>query len=215
MNKLGRGGFYSRCRDCQKALARARHNGTLPEPEKIEYSGELFDARHCKRCDRTLAAHPDFFGRNAKGKGGLHWTCRKCAVVLASRRRETPEGRRVANASLARRYRNDEGYALKVRMGTAIRASLRGSKQFRKWQDLVGYTIGDLKQHLERQFTKGMSWDAYRSGLIHIDHIIPLASFRITSAEDSSFRAAWALTNLRPLWAQENRAKRDRITHLI
>jgi hypothetical protein len=41
----------------------------------------------------------------------------------------------------------------------------------------------------------------------HIDHIIPLSSFRFETAHDPEFKAAWALTNLRPIWAVDNLRK--------
>ena len=67
--------------------------------------------------------------------------------------------------------------------------------------------------HLERQFLPGMTWG--NRGEWHIDHIVPLASFTFTSPDDPEFRAAWALTNLRPLWAKDNIRKSAKRTHLI
>ena len=75
------------------------------------------------------------------------------------------------------------------------------------------YTMKELRVHLERQFLTGMSWDN-RSDW-HIDHIIPLSSFKFTSSSDPEFQAAWALSNLRPLWAKENQVKsKKRLTLL-
>jgi hypothetical protein len=58
-----------------------------------------------------------------------------------------------------------------------------------------------------------MSWD--NIGDWHIDHIVPLASFTFSSADDPEFRAAWALTNLRPLWAADNMRKHARREFLL
>lgn len=98
-------------------------------------------------------------------------------------------------------------------MSAGIKNSLRDGKNGRSWERLVGYTVTDLMRHLERQFLSGMSWD--NRGEWHIDHILPLASFKFTSPDDPEFRAAWALTNLRPLWAKDNMRKSDKRTHLI
>ena len=67
--------------------------------------------------------------------------------------------------------------------------------------------------HLEKQFASGMTWKNY--GEWHIDHIVPQASFNITSSDCDDFRALWALSNLRPLWAAENIRKKDTRTHLL
>lgn len=75
------------------------------------------------------------------------------------------------------------------------------------------YTISELRVHLERQFFPNMSW-ANRSEW-HIDHIIPLSSFKFTSSKDPEFQAAWALSNLRPMWAQENQVKNKKRLTLL
>jgi hypothetical protein len=85
----------------------------------------------------------------------------------------------------------------------------RGGKTF----DALGYTPRELKTHLERQFLKGMSWGNMDEW--HVDHIIPLASFSYTSISDPQFRRAWALSNLRPMWAPDNLSKSAKIVSLL
>lgn len=103
---------------------------------------------------------------------------------------------------------------LRTYFTAAICHSLKGStKGGRSWQAILGYTTEDLRKHLERQFTKGMSWENY--GEWHVDHIVPVASFTFESADDADFAACWALTNLRPMWARENIRKRDKRLTLL
>jgi 5-methylcytosine-specific restriction endonuclease McrA len=90
---------------------------------------------------------------------------------------------------------------------------LLAGKGGRSTEELIGYTVSDLRDHIERQFLRGMTWDNY--GEWHIDHIVPLSSFTITGPDDPELRRAWALTNLRPLWATENLQKHKKRTHLI
>jgi hypothetical protein len=121
--------------------------------------------------------------------------CRKANA----KRRATPEGR------------------LNHRLNAGIRWALLSTgsagKGHHKWHSIVGYTVSDLRIHLEKQFKRGMSWD--NIGEWHIDHIQPLSSFRFTSHEDPEFRAAWCLSNLRPLWKFDNLSKRNRRTVLL
>lgn len=104
-------------------------------------------------------------------------------------------------------------------ISSAITSSLkRYSKQQGRrprWEALTGYSVDDLRRHLERQFKKGMTWDNIGKGGWHIDHIIPVASFKIETAGDPEFRACWALSNLRPLWAIENQRKHAKRLHLL
>jgi hypothetical protein len=94
--------------------------------------------------------------------------------------------------------------------------ALRGKKSGRRWETLVGYTVEDLKSHLESLFTEGMSWDNYGrlagsyENSWEVDHVIPISHFSFISAEDEEFKQCWSLSNLQPKWARENRQKSNR-----
>jgi len=78
------------------------------------------------------------------------------------------------------------------------------------FQAIVGYKVGQLYAHLERQFLPGMSWDNYGTAW-EIDHILPVKMFDLPREAAQ----CWALTNLRPLWAPDNRRKSANRTHLL
>jgi len=107
------------------------------------------------------------------------------------------------------RRKTDPKFRLVSNIRGAISRSLHGSKNGRHWEDLVGYTLNDLKAHLEKQFTDGMNWANY--GEWHIDHIIPLSRWNFTKPEHVAFKKCWALDNLQPLWAEENLSKNARL----
>lgn len=95
-----------------------------------------------------------------------------------------------------------------------MRRVLSCGKNGRTFASVFGYTAEQLKRHLERQFHEGMSWENYGT-IWHVDHIVPLASFKLETVDDAEFKAAFALTNLRPLWAEDNIEKRDRRLYLL
>lgn len=66
-----------------------------------------------------------------------------------------------------------------------------------------------MRAHIQKQFTKGMTWDNY--GEWHIDHIMPCAQFDLSNQMHADICFNWQ--NLRPLWAEENLSKSDTITH--
>lgn len=67
----------------------------------------------------------------------------------------------------------------------AVYQSIIGRRKNRHTYNALGYSLHELKVHLERQFLPGMSWNNY--GTWHLDHIIPLASFKIESDGDYPF----------------------------
>lgn len=124
---------------------------------------------------------------------------------------------RTANPELykecRRRSRRRPKSVVANRVGCSIRAAIKCRKAGRRWESIVGYTLSDLMEHLERQFQRGMSWE--NMGAWHIDHIVPLASFTFSGPDDGELKAAWSLTNLRPLWKAENETKRATRLHLL
>lgn len=114
-----------------------------------------------------------------------------------------------------KRYKKDIGFTLKVRTSALVRASLKAGVKSKRTEELLGYSTDELKAHLEAQFTKGMSWQAFMEGQIHIDHIIPVSSFNIISETCDEFRRCWSLSNIRPLWAKDNLAKGAKVLTLL
>lgn len=127
------------------------------------------------------------------------------------KQRRTPEAlerTRLYNRVYAReRAARDPVYKMRRRLHSEIASALKGKRRARQWwQAACGYTVEELRRHLEALFTDGMSWENHGT-LWEIDHIRPVASFNIKSIESAAFRAAWALLNLRPLLKTLNRAK--------
>lgn len=91
------------------------------------------------------------------------------------------------------------------------KAFASGSKSKRS-QELIGCTIAHLRQHLERHFKPGMTWDNHSFEGWHIDHIRPLATFDLSDPEQC--RQAFHFTNLQPLWGKENLTKGARCATL-
>lgn len=123
-----------------------------------------------------------------------------------------------ARASEARRHRerraSDPIYRMRGRISVRL-ASMLSGKAGRGTEELLGYTMQELRGHIERQFQRGMTWDAFARGEIEIDHIIPVSRFKIVSVDDPNLRVCWGLANLRPLWKAENRAKSDKVLTLL
>jgi len=103
------------------------------------------------------------------------------------------------------RHRQNPMIRLHQAISAGIRAAIASWKNGRSWESLVGYTLADLRFHLEAQFLDGMTWENY--GAWHIDHKIPVSWWHFGGPEDSEFKQCWALCNLQPLWAVDNLTK--------
>ena len=94
------------------------------------------------------------------------------------------------------RYQSDPVFRLAMLVRTRTREALKGIRV--SSCKYLGCTWDELRDHLESQFTDGMTWD--NMGEWHHDHIKPLATAKTT--EDVIRLSHY--TNLRPLWAEEN-----------
>jgi thiol-disulfide isomerase/thioredoxin len=105
------------------------------------------------------------------------------------------------------RRRKDINYKLKRYLRTRLWQALKGNPKIVTTMKLIGCSIKQLKNHLEKKFTKGMTFKNY--GKWHIDHIKPCASFDLSKASEQ--RKCFHYSNLQPLWAKDNLEKHDKI----
>lgn len=227
--KKAKDGLHSSCKAC---LAEARRADRAVNKERYQANEAQ---RHLKdgeaRRARNRAAWPEYAAKNAAAiaakreeKRDQYNAARRDRIssdpALQKQVREAYRSWAQANRdAISAKRRADWAAAtptqrIRSYFGSAISHALRGvGKGGKSWQELVGYRAEALKLHLERQFTKGMTWDNY--GEWHVDHIVAASSFTYYSPQDAAFRACWALSNLRPMWAGDNIRKRHHRTHLI
>ena len=103
------------------------------------------------------------------------------------------------------RQKNDLNFKIRITLTSRIKEAVKKAKTEKcdKSVALLGCSIEHVRYHLEKQFTKGMSWENH--GDWHIDHIKPCASFDLT--DESQQRECFHYSNLQPLWARDNLSK--------
>jgi hypothetical protein len=109
------------------------------------------------------------------------------------------------------RKASDPLYKLISNFRTAIYTVLKENNitKFGHYFDILQYTPEELINHLEKQFTEGMTWENY--GIWHVDHKLPITSFDIQEIGDEEFMKCWSLENLQPMWGDENIKKSNKI----
>lgn len=223
-NPMGRDGLSRRCKTChsvtcstwasrnkQRCLDNCRrHRAKVKEAKR-----PFIEAKRRKReatADERKRLKKEYYKR---------WKANNRDKVAANARRwyeqnkHKPIDRDVVNRKRRERLARDPIQRVHSAISRSMRASLVNGKGGRTWTTLVGYSVNDLKVHLERQFRRGMSWSNYGSKW-EIDHIVPLYVFRqFESEHDPGFKHAWALTNLRPLFCEANKRKSAKRIYLV
>ena len=166
------------------------------------------------------------FNKSSRAKNGLQSVCKLCQYKCIKKWRKknvnkVRDYRRAYKIEYAKKnkdtlrkagreymqnvWRKSPRNRLNSNVLNLFRYALKMKREGRRWKKLLAYSVEELIEHLENQFDDKMTWDNY--GKWHIDHIIPLSHFRYITEKNSEFKKCWALENLQPLWASENRKK--------
>ncbi len=203
------------CKVCRNKHVRIWFNTKYQTDEQFRKKIQIYS---CQRTKKKYHEKPRFFLdkiktrlKNLKSENPQKYQ-QICKVNYLSkknwRKNHPNEDRLLAKRSRNKRRSTVEG-RLNHSFSTRVRYSLKNNKKNLGWETIVGYTVNDLRNHLENQFRDNMSWGNY--GKWHIDHIIPVAFFRFKKPEDVEFKMCWRLENLQPLWATENEQKSNKI----
>ena len=111
------------------------------------------------------------------------------------------------NNYISNKRKNDLQFKLLTNLRTRIHTALKQNYKSGHTIELLGCTIPELKNHLEKQFRFGMTWKNYGMFGWHIDHIKPLIKFDLSKKSEQL--KACHYSNLQPLWAKENIIKSD------
>lgn len=195
-------GHDARCRECQNnATARLKYY----EQRKTETKPQITH-KICSKCGKDLSI--DDFHKNINAKDGYNVWCRFCQSKYGKNYyKNTIESRKDIRKENSKKWHkvvaNNPKLKLNQNMSSGIYKALKEIKASRHWENLVGYTLEELKEHLEKQFDENMNWDNYGT-YWEVDHIVPKNQFKYVSTEDKDFKICWSLMNLRPLSKQEN-----------
>jgi len=171
------------------------------------------------------------FNKEKKAKNGLRSKCKSCRKkyrqenkehikkwhtkyykhnrkrIIRQNKKYKVDNKELYNKYYRERKKTEPLFKLKcnLRSRTNMAFKSKGYSKNTKTQEMLGVDWEVAKQHIERQFTKGMNWDNY--GEWHIDHIIPLSSAKTPER----LKQLCHYTNLQPMWAEENLSKSDKI----
>jgi len=108
-------------------------------------------------------------------------------------------------AYVKKRSKNDPAFRMAQSIRGRARAALNGNEKHAR--SVCGCSAAQLRAHIEKQFTEGMTWKNY--GEWQVDHITPCRVYDLSDPEHQ--RMCFHFLNLRPLWRRANMAKGGKI----
>ncbi len=119
-----------------------------------------------------------------------------------------PEVRARLRAYKAEKRRTDPNFRIADNCRRRINAAIAGKDKSANTLALLGCTLSELKMHLEKQWTPGMSWMTYGKHGWEIDHIKACDLHDLS--DPAQQRACFHFTNLQPMWRELNQSKGNR-----
>lgn len=185
-HKSVKDGFSIYCKECKKILSAESYQRNI---EKIKKKSiEYYQKNHEKIKERSTVYYND---NNKKIKSRMSEYNKKNRTKINQKIKQ----KTISNPLF--------------KLSKSVRARIYQyvSKNGKKTIDLIGCSYNFLKEHLEKQFKEGMSWDNHSKYGWHIDHIVPLSSAK---TEEELIKLCH-YTNLQPLWWEDNLRKSNKV----
>lgn len=190
-NKRTEDGYSNTCRECMKIV---NNKSYVNNKEKTNASSkvwyELNREKHIKYTSNYQKLNPEI-GRKSTAK------------YL----KNNPE---YYNNYRRNRYKNDPQFKLRIILGTRLNEVLKKNKTNKGSNiiKLLGCSLEELKNYLEKQFKEEMNWENHGS-YWEVDHKIPCSSFNMQDPEQQN--QCFHYTNLQPLTITQNRQKSNKL----
>ena len=183
-----------RCKPCRARLARERHKAN---PEHQIAIVRNYQKKNKEKVETYRKVNHEKLMEQQRER-------RRTTDVYKNWVEENRDKTRAASLRYNKKILKEPRERIRRAISRGVVRGLLGKKSKRTF-DALPYTVEELMSHLESLFQEGMTWDNY--GEWEIDHIKPHVIFGYETVECPAFYECWALDNLQPLWAADNRSK--------
>lgn len=179
-------GKLSICRKCRSKKRREKyHSSEYGKKKNAKYYQKYKKTEQCKINHRKSAKK---FAQTDKGK--------------AYRKKQSKKYRE----SFYGKMRKNFGGGLRNCLNDLCNIDVRNVRGYKSKFDILPYTDKEFVQHMKDLLLPEMKGNIEK---ISIDHVIPISSFKIKKIGDNEFKKCWALSNLQPMWYNDNMKKHN------
>lgn len=185
----------------------------------VLYNSYMMEIKVCRKCQIVLTKENRYLSAGNICKECEKERMKEYRQKFPEKRKETkdkwnrnnPEKKKeLKKAHHKRRLKKDTFYKFTVNMRNNLTERMKkkkfGSKDSSFYR-IIGLTPPELREHIEKQFKEGMTWENHGWETWHLDHIIPLSCAK----NKEEYYKLWHYTNLQPLWKEENESKGNKV----
>jgi hypothetical protein len=209
--KSSKDGYRYFCKKCRNSIEKTYVGDNVSErKKKWRNSNKENIKKHYQETKQTVLDYQKKYRQENLDKINerkkIYYNINK-KEILDKNKTYRKNTKNIRNIYESNKKKNNTVYSLLCGMRSRICNYLKKSNITKKNKtfEIVGCTPQSLKEHLEKRFVDGMSWDNRSEW--HIDHIIPLSSAK---TEEELYNLCH-YTNLQPLWAEDNLKKSNKI----
>jgi hypothetical protein len=212
--KASKDGLNPNCKVCRKILSQKDFMlKNIPKTIPWVDGGDM--TKICSVCGIEKS-----FSQFSKKCSSLDGYMSECKTCVAPKKKVYSEKNKIKLSLKRKKYINNRlktDSFLKLKYNIRRRTLLAIEKGQGKKQgstiELIGCSWEQVQEHLKSTMYGGMTWDDYLNGKAHVDHIIPISSFDLTTLEGQ--KKASHYTNLQLLWAEDNLKKGAKLDYKI
>lgn len=193
--------------DIEKSRKYQRKYGKENREKEREYGIKYYEKHKEKILQRVRerSKRPDVKEKNNKRKKEY-------------RKKDPAKWNQINNRCRKKRLQNNPDFRLYCRAASDLNRYLRKVKQskYSRTFHMLGYSLQNLREHVEKEMKPGMTWDNFGKKGWHIEHKMPKALFeKISTFTDSEqikqqiIKECWSLSNLTTMIGAENLKKSD------
>lgn len=197
------------CISCRRQLQREYLKRTnYKATDKRQEKRKAANAQDVKTCIACNIAKPlASFELRADTKCYRN-QCKTCRNEYVTEVKKQDKHKQQQNKRARERRQTDPAFLINQRLRARLRKVLmcQNAQRLAAPYDLLGCSVLEFKQHIEKQFVDDMCWELKN---FELDHIIPCAFFDLT--DETQQRMCFHYTNFQPLNPTDNNLKRDYI----
>ena len=203
-NKTKKDGFNGYCKECQKKYREKNKLKNICYQKEYRKNNKdkirLIDKKYKIKNKKKIKERDRIYREKHKDQ------------IKINHKRWYVENKEYIRQYKNQKYHEKHKHIPQQRLLSSLRARIRiaigKGKKSAKTMELVGCSLMDLRNHIEKQFVDGMKWENYGVYGWHIDHIRPCSSFDLTDIKQQ--KRCFHYTNLQPLWAKDNLLKSNK-----
>jgi hypothetical protein len=201
-HRTSKDGYENTCKDCKNILAKKHYKDNINRKKQYYLDNKIEYSKRDKKYSETKKKWRED-NKDQLKEYYNNWRKQNIEILSQKQKEYNKKRQPIRNIQDINKRNNDSHFRILCSIRGRIGTLLKKNKTSRT-TELLGCSIEDFKQHLEKHFKPEMNWDNYGK-IWEIDHIKPCSSFDLSDIEQQ--KQCFHYSNTQPLFKTTNIAE--------